>query len=191
MSDESGKTAWNLPGIAAVMTALVAVCGFLYDHSFFRPSSTTPAFSSGEVAEITASSTRRPMTYQGELRTYLPANALDGKVSTAWVEGVPGPGINEWLRVSFRRPIAISGVSILAGYGADRVRFRSNNRVKRFVLTFSDDTRQEFALKDSEDPQRVDFRSRKIVRWVSFTILEVYGGDRDLEDTAISEVAFD
>src|SRR5436853_6382272 len=118
MSDESRKKTLNLPGIAAVMTALVSVCGFLYDHGLFRPRSTPPAFSSGEVAEITASTTRRPMTYQGELRTYLPANGFDGKVSTAWVEGVPGPGINEWLRVSFRRPIAISGASLLSGYGA-------------------------------------------------------------------------
>lgn len=191
MSSESSKQAWNLAGMAAVLTALVTVFGFLYDRGVLRPRSVPPAFSTDEVAEITASSTRAPMTYRGELRTYLPVNGLDGKPSTAWVEGVPGPGIDEWLRVSFRRVIALSGTSILAGYGVDRARFRSNNRVKKVALTFSDGTRQEVALEDREDPQRVEFSSRKIVSWVTFTILEVYVGDRDLEDTAISEVAFD
>src|SRR4051812_21558051 len=33
-----------------------------------------------------------------QANTYYPANTIDGKRATAWIEGVDGPGIGEWVR---------------------------------------------------------------------------------------------
>jgi hypothetical protein len=40
-----------------------------------------------------------------QANTYYAANAIDGKSSTAWIEGAAGPGVGEWIRFDFDREI--------------------------------------------------------------------------------------
>src|SRR6266404_1149091 len=50
----------------------------------------------GTPLKITASASSVRLAVQAN--TYYPANAIDGKRSTAWIEGVDGPGLGEWIR---------------------------------------------------------------------------------------------
>src|SRR4030095_6551186 len=65
--------------------------------------STSPA---GTPLKITASSSSVRLAVQSN--TYYPANTIDGKRSTAWIEGVEGPGIGEWIRFDFYRGINLA-----------------------------------------------------------------------------------
>ncbi|OFX23033.1 MAG: hypothetical protein A2V77_11265 [Anaeromyxobacter sp. RBG_16_69_14] len=38
---------------------------------------------------------------------YSPDNATDGREDTAWVEGASGPGVGEWLELTFIAPLPL------------------------------------------------------------------------------------
>src|SRR5712671_3947262 len=76
-----------------------------------REGSTNSSTSAGNT-EITSSNsqTGTPLKITGsassvrlavQSNTYYPANAIDGKRSTAWIEGVDGPGLGVWIRFDF------------------------------------------------------------------------------------------
>ena len=68
---------------------------------------------------------------------YQASFAIDGQLSTAWVEGSSGAGIGEWIQVDFRYPFTLTKIGIFPGYGRDRYRFYKNNRLQRARLLFS------------------------------------------------------
>jgi hypothetical protein len=123
-------------------------------------------------------------------------NVLDGKLDTAWVEGVPGPGIGEWLDVEFPRPTPISQIEIFPGYGKNQQIFEKNNRPKTIQLQFMDDHLQfrtgnskTIHLEDAARWQTYPLAAPIQTPGVRFVIVEVYRGTT-YDDTAISEVRF-
>ncbi len=91
---------------------------------------------------------------------YDPWKAADGEYNTAWVEGVEGSGVGEWIKFTFSEHWKakrkdtdikwISRVSIINGLAASRSLYYANNRVKRIGLEFSDGTKLEINLKDGD-----------------------------------------
>ncbi|MCX8009337.1 MAG: hypothetical protein N3A54_06625, partial [Patescibacteria group bacterium] len=72
---------------------------------------------------------------------YSPQKAFDGNINTAWVEGVEGDGIGEY--ILFYVPIKNSrydskpakiNLSIINGYAKNEHLYKINNRVKEFCL---------------------------------------------------------
>ena len=71
---------------------------------------------------------------------YKSENICDGKIETAWVEGVGGDGIGEWIKISIdaytvlseitTTPFEISKIAIIPGYGKSEKTWVENNRVK-------------------------------------------------------------
>lgn len=138
-------------------------------------------------AEVSASS-HLPADRYG---TYGPFAAIDGSEETAWVEGVPGPGVGEWIQLTFPGAIELHALGFDVGFDKNADLFAKNNRIKKVTLVFSngeqtsiefEDTRgmQEFAMVRAPGPN-VETTSVKVI------IDEVYPGDR-YDDTCLAEI---
>src|SRR5882724_4876017 len=148
---------------------------------------TSPADSQpGTPLKITASASSVRLAVQAN--TYYAANAIDGKRSTAWIEGVDGPGLGEWIRFDFDREINLHRILIQPGYFKSPQIWAENNRISSLTAYFSDGTSRDLSFTDRMDSQKVDIGSVK-TKWVKFVIKSVYYGADP--DTAISEMAFE
>lgn len=134
--------------------------------------------------KVTASSVR----YSVQSNTYDPANTIDGNQSTAWIEGVDGPGWGEWIRFDFDREINLHRILILPGYFKSQAIWASNNRISAAAFYFSDGTKRIINFPDRMERQKVDVGSIK-TRWVRIELEDFYFGKDP--DTSISEVAFE
>lgn len=131
----------------------------------------------------------------------------DDDVRTAWVEGVKGYGIGEYIEFTFDydAPRATK-VTISNGYNKDATTWRNNSRVKTLNIYENDillmivnlaDTRdlQTFDLphpipnrNEDSDPSQHENDNPPV--HLKMMINEVYEGDK-YDDTAISEISFE
>ncbi len=146
----------------------------------------TPETRSATPLKITASASSVRLAVQSN--TYYAANAIDGKRSTAWIEGVDGPGIGEWIRFDFDREIVIHRILIQPGYFKSPQIWAGNNRLAVVTAQFSNGSSRELTFADSMTSQKVDVGAIR-TKWVRFVIKSVYYGTDP--DTALSEVAFE
>jgi hypothetical protein len=191
--------------IALLLLVLVVVgVAFVYkygkasEHPVQATSSPTPvpARESGNVdpsrplpaiplqMKASASSVR----YAVQANTYGPENSIDNNKKTAWIEGVDGPGIGEWLRFDFGREINLHRIVILPGYFKSQDIWAENNRLAAATLQFSDGNSQRFTFPDRMERRSLDVGAVK-TRWVRLVIDDVYTGTDP--DTAVSEVTFE
>jgi hypothetical protein len=147
---------------------------------------TSPDAQPGTPLKITASASSVRLAVQAN--TYYAANAIDGKRSTAWIEGTDGPGLGEWIRFDFDREINLHRILIQPGYFKSPEIWAQNNRLETLTAYFSDGSSRELTFPNRMDTQRLDVGAIK-TRWVRFVIKSVYYGSDP--DTAISEVAFE
>ena len=117
---------------------------------------------------------------------YAAINVLDGDLATAWNEGAEGPGLGEWVRLDFSKPVTPVRIDIANGYQKDSARFKGNVRVKSMKLQYSNGSTQVIELLDTEDFQSVT-TDQLPIEWIKITILSVYP-DYVWEDAALSEV---
>ena len=139
----------------------------------------------------------RPLTYSAK-------NIHDLSYKTAWIEGVPGYGIGEY--VTYHIPPQnprITEIIVVNGYVKSKKAWKENSRVKKLRMYIDDKPFRDLYLKDSREEQHFkfdplgysdrenweDLQSRP---WwtIKFEILEVYEGDK-YDDTAITEIYFD
>ncbi len=146
------------------------------------------------VDNIVASSTLKP---QGRAN-YRADNIFDRDPKTAWVEGVKGYGIGQW--IEFRNVCVVRGsggdyarpvrnINILNGYVKSDKAWRENGRVKRLKVYCNGKPKYILELQNSRSLQafNVDLSKGANIR---FEILDVYPGTK-YQDTVISEIAFD
>lgn len=132
------------------------------------------------------------------------SNAHDLSYKTAWVEGVAGTGVGEYLVYRFS-PTAprITTITVVNGYVKSEKAWRDNTRVKKlkmylnnkpFAILNLQDVRNEqiFTFAPIGNANRDDWEllATKPAWTMKFEIMEVYKGDR-FEDCAISEIYFD
>lgn len=144
-----------------------------------EPSPNTPL-------KITASASSVRLAVQSN--TYFPANAIDGKRTTAWIEGASDAGIGEWIRFDFDREINLHRILFQPGYFKSDYAWAQNNRLAKVTAQFSDGSSRELSFADRMDSQKIDIGAVR-TRWVRFVINSVYYGTDP--DTAFSEVAFE
>ena len=135
---------------------------------------------------------------------YSASNAHDLSYKTAWIEGVKGYGIGEYLiyHVQPTNP-RITEIIIVNGYVKSDKVWKENSRVKRLKLYIDgklyailnlQDTKaeQHFKIEPIGVSDRKDYEAmKKMPIWtIKFEILEVYHGDK-YDDTAITEIYFD
>jgi hypothetical protein len=123
----------------------------------------------------------------------LPKNAHDLSFKTAWVEGVKGYGIGEYLLYHFRaKAPRITQVKIANGYVKSEKAYRENSRVKKLKMYIDNNPFAVLKLEDRRIEQIFDFEpiGSQTAKWtIKFEILEVYQGDK-FDDTAITEIYF-
>lgn len=118
--------------------------------------------------------------------SYQATNLLDGDLTTAWLEGMDGPGLGEWVRFEFSQPVVLARLEIANGYQKDDDRFLGNPRVKLVKVEYSSGTSQLVDFWDTRDLQAIK-PTDEAVEWVKLVIVSVYPGS-EWEDTALSEV---
>ena len=144
----------------------------------------------GQIDSVTASSVLADR--------YAAEKAHDFSIVTAWVEGVEGNGVGEYLRYSFPGTCPrITTVLIHNGYVKNWEVWYDNARVKRLLMYYNDEPYAILNLQDTMGLQSFDVGvlgyedKDSAPAWsIKFEILEVYPGKK-YEDTAITEIYFD
>lgn len=145
-----------------------------------------------EDSEDQASSSLEPFS---ETVTFYPCKAHDSDTTTAWVEGVDGPGEGETIEIPHRTGHNIEKVKIFNGYGVSKELWQENGRVAELELSFSTGDIKTIKVEDIFGYQIIDldspiiFPQRYVKRGTIVKIKSSYPGDK-FEDTAISEIQF-
>ncbi|MEA1963370.1 MAG: hypothetical protein U9M94_04000 [Patescibacteria group bacterium] len=127
---------------------------------------------------------------------YYACNAVDGDEKTAWVEGVDGSGIGEWIVSLHNNNLYLTfiknyqKIKIFNGFGESKELWQKNNRVKKLKIIYPNNQEQIVELEDIFGYQIVDLP--EIIKlkengYAKLEIMDVYKGT-DFDDTAISEV---
>jgi F5/8 type C domain len=118
---------------------------------------------------------------------YQPANLMDHKQGSAWVEGDQGSGLGAWAQLDLEGSQSITGLKIWNGYWYTADFWARHNRVKEMELEFSDGTKHKVTLKDEMTAEVVSLPSPVTASWVKLKVKSVYNGNT-FNDTVISEV---
>jgi hypothetical protein len=122
---------------------------------------------------------------------YAPQAAIDGTVSTSWVEGGSGPGIGEWLELRFPQEIELYSLGFSIGYDRDTDIFYANNRIRSATLVFSSGEQTRLVFQDERGIQELPMvrAPGPNIRTTSVKIIidDVYPGTRH-DDTCLAEV---
>uniref|UniRef100_UPI001C9E7317 NADase-type glycan-binding domain-containing protein n=1 Tax=Saccharicrinis aurantiacus TaxID=1849719 RepID=UPI001C9E7317 len=153
----------------------------------------------GGPKEVSASSYLKS---QGT-NSYDPKNAHDLNYKNAWIEGVDGYGIGEYLLYTFEGASPrINEIIVINGYVKSKAAWENNSRVKKLkvyidnkpyaILSLKDmRCSQSFKIEPIGNSNRTDIDALKMKPdWtLKFEILEVYEGLK-YDDVAISEIYF-
>jgi hypothetical protein len=153
----------------------------------------------GGPDEVKASSELKP---QGT-NTYAGGNVHDFSYKEAWVEGVPGYGIGEYVTYKFAgESPRITEVIVVNGYVKSEKAYRDNSRVKKLKMYVNDKPYAILNLEDKRSSQTFEFEPignsnranlealKHMPAWnLKFEILEVYKGTK-YDDVAIAEIYF-
>lgn len=162
-------------------------------HDVYQPGCSW--YCGGGAKETKASSTLR----ENGAISCTPKNVTDFNLHTAWVEGVEGQGIGEYLELVFDKySIPFNEIHIINGYAKKQKVWEENSRAKELMVYYNDTPVCILKLNDTRDEQlfKVDMIGPKDTNknkkdWtVKFEILDVYPGTK-YEDTAITEILFD
>jgi hypothetical protein len=129
----------------------------------------------------------------GDICRFHPIKIDDGDPATCWVEGVLGPGVGEWVEMSWEIPRDVSGFTILPGFARDEGTWQANGRPAEVkVELYRQDEcvyEESFALEDVMTERTFDFALGTFegVDRCRFFIEGVYRGDK-YDDTCISEI---
>ena len=128
------------------------------------------------------------------LKGYGTELTTDGKLETAWLEGVKGNGIGEWLMYSAEADQTVSSITIYNGYLKNDKVYINNGRIKKFSLEFSDGeiitydvTKTNFS--NAKNGYTINFETPKVTSSVKLTILDAFQGAY-YTDTGISGITF-
>lgn len=130
--------------------------------------------------------------YRGE-------NAVDNNSETAWVEGVAGPGIGEWIQIQFAHAWNVAHVGIIPGYIKQEYRedapfepsrdfFLANNRIRSATLYLNESIEKRIELYDFRIMQYFVLPNISLKAF-KLQIDAVYPGSQ-WDDTCISEIRF-
>lgn len=142
---------------------------------------------------------------------YLPRYIFDQRLETAWVEGVKGNGIGEWLQITLTAekespsstPFSVYEVGLIPGYAKSQATWAENNRAKTALLVVHSDppvpeglewVAYRLHLKDLNKLQYFELDYMKAIgnqdpmkKTVWLRIEDIYPGTK-YSDTCISEV---
>lgn len=139
-----------------------------------------------QLTGITASASSELSEYG---RTHIAQNAVDGSLQTAWVEGVSGVGINEWIRLSANdgSDMDLFALEFDPGYQKSDRTMERNGRPRKVLIECEDGWQQEAVFSGYTTTEAVVLNRPVKTSWIKITILEADAGT-NYEDTCISEI---
>lgn len=127
-------------------------------------------------------------------QSYKPSHLHDFNHETAWVEGVSGYGVGQWVEYRFpAQQTKVTKIKILNGYVKSYKAWNENARVKRLKVYYNGKAVCILDLQNSRSMQifNVGTLGNEYNAWkLRFEILDVYPGTK-YKDTVISEIIFD
>ncbi|WP_258105856.1 hypothetical protein [Marinoscillum sp. MHG1-6] len=193
-----GNRSWD--ELTTEEQAIIEKYGEIYENMWDIVGGGCSWYCGGGQDTQTASS---ELTSQGT-NTYNAKNAHDLSYETAWVEGVKGYGIGEYIEyhVKPENP-RITEIIIVNGYVKNDNAWKNNSRVKKLKMFIDNKPYAILELEDSKAEQhfrvapigyddRANFEllKKKPGFTMKFEIAEVYPGLK-WDDTAITEIYFD
>lgn len=122
---------------------------------------------------------------------YFAHATVDESLDTAWAEGVPGPGIGEWIEIGFPGEFELYAIELANGYQRSEDLFVKNNRIKRATLIFSNGEQMTVDLADERGRQHVDLIETRGATvetdMIKIVIDDVYPGT-EYDDTCLAEI---
>jgi hypothetical protein len=115
-------------------------------------------------------------------------NLFGADEASAWVEGVAGQGIGEWIVVEFDGLRSVKQITIHNGYQKNSDIFGKNSRVRTVRVIFSQGETRTVPLEDRRGAQTISLERPIKAYWVQLVIEDVFPGSR-YTDTAISKLA--
>lgn len=127
--------------------------------------------------------------------SYIPENTVDGMLNTAWLEGIKGNGIGEWIMYSAETEQLLSSITLFNGYLKNNTTYVSNGKIKKLSVELSDGSILTYDIPKSnfsESKNGVKFTFDEPVKtsFVKITILDIYTGSY-YTDTALSGISFE
>lgn len=120
---------------------------------------------------------------------YKVENVIDDNPSTAWIEGVSDDGIGQFIQFSSNNTFRVDKIDIINGFSKNQKTYMKNNRVKKVIIEFSDNSQQVYELEDNNmEYQTIDIGGIN-TNSVKVIIQEVYTNGRVYKDTCISEIS--
>jgi LysM repeat protein len=139
------------------------------------------------LATVSASS-HLPTDHWGQYQSWM---ATDGALGTAWVEGVAGSGLGEWIELRFPGTVEIHAIRLDIGYDKSADVFYKNNRIKRVTLVFSTGEQIELGFADKRGMQEISLARAPgpaiETTSVKVVIEEVFPGWK-YDDTCLAEI---
>lgn len=136
----------------------------------------------------TSASSHLPTDHGGQYQSWM---ATDDTLETAWVEGVAGPGVGEWIELTFPGTVEVHSIAIDVGYDRDADIFARNNRIKQVTLVFSDGEQVELDFADQRGMQTIPLvrapGPNVMTTSVRIVIDQVYPGSK-YDDTCLAEI---
>lgn len=150
----SGELAWD--DMTEEEEKYVSKHGEVYKDIWDIVGSGCSWYCGGSVKQVKSSSSLKP---SGDI-TYDAGNAHDLNYKSAWVEGVSGDGIGEYLEYTFSATTPrITEVIVVNGYVKNNSAWSTNSRVKKLKLYYNNEPYSILNLKDKVAEQR--FRIRR------------------------------
>jgi len=197
MAELSKGKDWD--DLTEVQRALIDKYGEVYESMWDIEGAGCSWYCGGGPKKVTASSSLSP---QGD-NSYSGRNAHDLSYMTAWVEGVKGEGVGEFLLYEFSAESPrINTIIVVNGYVKSVDAWKNNGRVKRLKMYVNDKpyailnledlpAAQTFNVEPIGESDRANYQALKAKPdWkLKFEILEVYHGQK-YDDVAITEIYF-
>ncbi len=119
--------------------------------------------------------------------TYIPKNAMDGKLSTSWIEGEEGSGLGSWIKFDVPAGTKLEGVRIWGGIWSSYDYWTRAPRPKQLEFKFADGSTELHDLTDKMEAQSIVFKKAHETSDVRIRIKAIYNGTT-WNDAAISEI---
>jgi len=133
--------------------------------------------------KATASSTLAPI----KGHRFGPENLANEAAQYPWSEGVPGPGIGEWVELVPGNPSPLLALGVYSGFQPGAL-FQKNGRPSRVEIELNGEHRFTATLGDVQDEQLVPIIGyAKPVSRIRITIRDVYAGTQ-YADTCIKRI---
>lgn len=193
----SGKKDWDK--LTSEEKALLEKYGEVYKDIWDIVGGGCSWYCGGGPKEVIASSYLKSQASNN----YEPQNAHDLNYKNAWIEGVPGYGIGEFLTYKFSATSPrITEIIVVNGYVKSETAYRNNSRVKKLKVYLDDKPYAILNLEDkianqgfkvepigNTDSDEWDTLKTKPDWTMRFEILDVYKGLK-YDDVVISEIYF-